>query len=211
MHGKVYESLDTLLLNVVLGYMAVLTYSEITPGKVITFDGNIYLVLKSHVMRKDMGKPSNQTKLRNLKNGKVSEIAFHAAEKVSEADVEDREVKFLYANRGEAWFCDPKDPKDRFKLVEDVIADQLPYMKPNMMVEMRTWEGELLGVHLPVKMEFKVTEAPPAIKGNTAQGGSKQAKIETGAMVSVPLFINQDDIIRVNTETGEYVERVEKA
>ncbi|MBU6310806.1 elongation factor P [Patescibacteria group bacterium] len=191
--------------------MATLTYSEITPGKVITFDGNIYLVLKSHVMRKDMGKPSNQTKLRNLKNGKVSEIAFHAAEKVEEADVESREVKFLYANRGEAWFCDPTDPKDRFKLLTEVIEDQLPYMKANMLVEMRTWEGELLGVHLPIKMDFVIKDAPPAIKGNTVSGGSKQATLETGAVVSVPLFINPGDTIRVNTETGEYVERVEKA
>ncbi len=191
--------------------MAVLTYSEITPGKVITFDGNIYLVLKSHVMRKDMGKPSNQTKLRNLKNGKVSEIAFHAAEKVSEADIENREVKFLYANRGEAWFCDPENPKDRFKLLEEVIEDQLPFMKPNMTVEMRTWEGDLLGVHLPVKMEFVIKDAPPAIKGNTVSGGSKQAILETGATLSVPLFINPGDTVRVNTETGEYVERVEKA
>lgn len=191
--------------------MAVLTYSEITPGKVITFDGNIYLVLKSHVMRKDMGKPSNQTKLRNLKNGKVSEIAFHAAEKVEEADIEEREVKFLYANRGEAWFCDPNDPKDRFKLVEDVIADQLPFMKPNMLVEMRTWEGDLLGVHLPIKMDFVIKDAPPAIKGNTVSGGSKQAVLETGATISVPLFINPGDTIRVNTETGEYVERVSKS
>ena len=191
--------------------MAVLTYSEITPGKVITFDGNIYLVLKSHVMRKDMGKPSNQTKLRNLKNGKVSEIAFHAAEKVEEADIESREVKYLYSTKGEAWFCDPNNPKDRFKLLEDVIEDQLPFMKPNMIVEMREWEGDLLGVHLPVKMEFVIKDAPPAIKGNTVSGGSKQAVLETGATISVPLFINPGDTIRVNTETGEYVERVTKS
>lgn len=191
--------------------MAILTYSEITPGKVITFDGNIYLVLKSHVMRKDMGKPSNQTKLRNLKNGKVSEVAFHAAEKVEEADVEEREVKFLYANRGEAWFCDPEKPSDRFKLLEEVIADQLPFMKPNTVVEMRTWEGDLLGVHLPIKMDFVIKDAPPAIKGNTVSGGSKQAVLETGATLSVPLFINPGDTIRVNTETGEYVERVSKS
>lgn len=191
--------------------MAVLAYSEITPGKIITFDGNIYLVLKSHVMRKDMGKPSNQTKLRNLKNGKVSEIAFHAAEKVEEADVETREVKYLYANRGEVWFCDPKNPKDRFKLVEDVIGEQLQYMKADMLVEMQTWEGELLSVHLPIKMDFIIKDAPPAIKGNTVSGGTKQATIETGAVISVPLFINPGDTIRINTETGEYVERVSKS
>lgn len=191
--------------------MAVLSYSDITPKKIITFDGNIYEVLASHVMRKDMGKPSNQTKLRNLKNGKVSEIAFHAAEKVEEADVESREVKFLYANRGEVWFADPNNPKDRFKLMEDVLGDKLQYMKVNMMVEMRSWEGDLLTVNLPIKMDFVIKDAPPAIKGNTVSGGSKQATIETGAVVSVPLFINPGDTIRINTETGEYVERVEKA
>ncbi len=191
--------------------MAVLDYSDITPKKIITFDGNIYEVLSSHVMRKDMGKPSNRTKLRNLKTGKVAEVMFHAAERVEEADVESREVKFLYANRGEAWFCDANNPKDRFSLKEEVIADQLPFMKPNMLVEMRTWDGELLGVHLPIKMDFVIKDAPPAIKGNTVSGGSKQAMLETGAMISVPLFINPGDIIRINTDTGEYVERVEKA
>lgn len=191
--------------------MAVLDYSDITPKKIITFDGNIYEVLSSHVMRKDMGKPSNRTKLRNLKTGKVAEVMFHAAERVEEADVESREVKFLYANRGEAWFCDANNPKDRFSLKEEVIADQLPFMKPNMLVEMRTWDGELLGVHLPIKMDFVIKDAPPAIKGNTVSGGSKQAMLETGAMISVPLFINPGDVIRINTDTGEYVERVEKA
>jgi elongation factor P len=191
--------------------MAILAYSEITPGKVITFDGNIYLVLKSHVMRKDMGKPSNQTKLRNLKNGKVSEIAFHAAEKVAEAEVENREVKYLYTTKGDVWFCNPNDPKERFKLLEDVVAEQLQFMKPNMIVEMREWEGDLLGVHLPVKMDFVVKDAPPSVKGNTVQGGSKNVIIETGATVSAPMFINTGDVIRVNTETGEYTERVEKA
>ncbi len=191
--------------------MAVLAYSEITPGKIITFDDKIYLVLKSHVMRKDMGKPSNQTKLRNLKNGKVSEVAFHAAEKVEEAEVENREVKYLYATKGDVWFCDPANPKDRFSLKEEVVADQLAYMKQNMLVEMRMWEGELLGVHLPIKMDFAVKDAPPAIKGNTVSGGTKQAILETGAAVNVPLFINPGDIVKVNTETGEYVERVSKS
>ncbi len=190
--------------------MAVLQYSEITPGKIITFDDNIYLVLKSHVMRKDMGKPSNQTKLRNLKNGKVSEIAFHASEKVEEADVENRDVKYLYSTKGESWFCDPANPKDRFSLKDEVIEDQLPFMKPNMEVEMRTWDDELLGVHLPVKMDFVIKDAPPAIKGNTVSGGTKIATLETGATISVPLFINPGDTIRVNTETGEYTERVDK-
>lgn len=191
--------------------MAILSYSDIVPKKIITFDGNVYEVLASHVMRKDMGKPSNRTKLRNLKTGKVAEVMFHQAETVAEADIESREVKYLYTNRGEVWFADPENPKDRFKLDEPQVAEQLPFMKPNIVVEMRTWEGELLGVHLPIKMDFVIKDAPPAVKGNTASGGSKQAVLETGAVVNVPLFINPGDTVRVNTETGEYVERVSKS
>ncbi len=191
--------------------MAVLSYSEIVPKKIITFDGGIYEVVFSHVARKDMGKPSNRTKLRNLRTGKVSEVVFHQAEKVEEADVDEREVKFIYKNRGEAWFCDPKNPKDRFALKEEVIGDAVQFLKPDMLVELRKWEDELLGVHLPIKMELKVVEAPPAIKGNTAQGGTKIVTLEGGATVNAPLFINEGDIVRVNTDTGEYVERVEKA
>ncbi|MEK7530740.1 MAG: elongation factor P [Patescibacteria group bacterium] len=191
--------------------MSVLTYSEIVPKKIIVYEDGVYEVVASHVMRKDMGKPSNQTKLRNLKNGKVIQIAFHAAEKVNEADIEEREVKFIYKNKGEVWFTDPANPRDRFSLKEEVVADSLPFMKPDMLVNMRTWNDDLLGVHLPIKMEFVIKDAPPAIKGNTVSGGTKQAVLETGAVISVPLFINPGDTIRVNTETGEYTERVEKA
>ena len=191
--------------------MTILSYSEIVPKKIITFDGGIYEVVFSHVARKDMGKPSNRTKLRNLKTGKVSEVVFHQAEKVEEADVEEREVKFIYKNRGEAWFCDPKNPKDRFSIKEEVIGDAEQFLQPDMLVDMRSWDGELLGVHLPIKMEFKVVEAPPVVKGNTAQGGTKVVVLEGGATVNAPLFINEGDIVRINTDTGEYVERVEKA
>ena len=190
--------------------MSVLSYSEIVPRKIITFDGGIYEVVFSHVARKDMGKPSNRTKLRNLKTGKVAEVVFHQAEKVEEADVEEREVKFIYKNRGEAWFCDPHNPKDRFALKEEVIGDGLKFLKPEMLVEMRSWEGELLGVKLPIKIEFKVVEAPPSIKGSTAQGGNKVVTLEGGATIQVPMFINEGDVVRVNTETGEYTERVSK-
>lgn len=191
--------------------MGVLSYSEVVPKKIITFDGGIYEVVSSHVARKDMGKPSNRTKLRNLKTGKVSEVVFHQAERIEEADVEEREVKFIYKNRGEAWFCDPTNPKDRFALKEEVIGEAGKFLKPDMLVDMRSWGDELLGVHLPIKMDFKVVEAPPAVKGNTAQGGSKIVTLDGGATATVPLFINEGDIVRINTDTGEYVERVEKA
>ncbi len=191
--------------------MAILSYSEITAKKVITFDGGLYEVVSNHVARKDMGKPSNKTKLRNLKTGKVSDVTFHAAERVEEADLEEREVKFIYRNRGELWFCDPANPKDRFSIKEEVVGDSVQFLKPEMLVEMRSWEGELLGVQLPIKMDFKVTEAPPAVKGNTVQGGNKLVTLEGGATVNVPMFINEGDIIKINTDSGEYVERVSKS
>jgi elongation factor P len=191
--------------------MAVLSYSEVVPKKIITFDGGIYEVVYSHVARKDMGKPSNRTKLRNLRTGKVSEVVFHQAERIEEADLEEREVKFIYRNRGEAWFCDPNNPKDRFAIKEEVIGDPVQFLKTDMLVELRKWEDELLGVNLPIKMELKVKTADPAVKGNTAQGAMKQVTLETGAIINTPMFINEGDIVRINTETGEYVERVSKS
>src|SRR5258708_7321503 len=187
--------------------MAILEYNEITGKKIIVFEGEPYEVLSSHVFRKQMRKPVNQTKLRHLSSGRVVEHSFHAAEKAQEAEVESRTIKYLYNNRGEFWFCEEKDPSQRFTLDVSIIGDRSTFMKPNMTVELLTFEEQIVGLKMPVKIELKVVEAPPSIKGNTAQGGSKQVKLETGAMINAPLFINEGDTIRINTETGEYVER----
>lgn len=191
--------------------MSVLSYSEVVPKKLIIHEGQPFEVLSSHVFRKQMRKPVNQTKLRNLKTGKVTEVSFHQAETVEEADVERREVKFIYKNRGEAWFCDPDNPKDRFSIKEEMIGEQEKYLKAELLVELLVWDEEIIGVTLPIKMEFKVIEAPPSVKGNTAQGGTKLVALEGGSTVDVPLFINEGDVVRINTTTGEYVERAEKA
>ncbi len=191
--------------------MSVLSYNEIVQKKVIVYENQPYEVLTSHVFRKQQRKPVNQTKLRNVKTGKVLEISFHQNETVEEADVERREAKFLYKNRGETWFCDPADPKNRFAMPEELIGDNAKYLKPDLIVEMLVWEEKPIGLNLPIKMEFKVIDAPPSMKGNTAQGGNKVVTIEGGGTLNVPMFINEGDVIRVNTETGEYTERVEKA
>jgi elongation factor P len=102
------------------------------------------------------------------------------------------------------------DPSKRFEMNEEQIGNIGPYLKSNGPVEIVEFEGKIINVNLPVKMDFKVIEAPPSIKGNTAQGGVKAVKIETGAMVNVPLFVESGDIIRINTETGDYTERVGK-
>ncbi len=188
--------------------MSMLEYSDIKPGKFIVMDGVPYEVLSSHVFRKQQRKPVNDTKLRNLITGKVAENSFHQSEKVMEAELETRTVKFLYANRGEYWFSHKENPADRFKLDADVIGDQGKFLKANTLVDLLEFEGKLLGVKLPIKLELKVKEAPPSIKGNTAQGGTKVVILETGAEINAPLFVNEGDVIVVNTQTAEYVSRV---
>ncbi len=187
-----------------------LEYNEILPKKVILLDGEPYEVLDAHVFRKQQRKPVNQTKLRHLITGKVTEQAFHVSEKVAEADLSTKSVKYLYSNRGENWFCAENNPGDRFKLTDETLGSGRNFMKPNMIVEALVFNDEIIGVKLPIKMDLVVKEAPPAVKGNTAQGGSKQIVLETGATINAPLFINEGDVVRINTETGEYVERADK-
>lgn len=187
-----------------------LEYNEILPKKVILLDGEPYEVLDAHVFRKQMRKPVNQTKLRHLITGKVTEQAFHQAEKAEEADLSTKPVKFLYQNKGEWWFCAENNPADRFKLAEDILGPAGQFMKPNSFVEALIFDEKIISVKVPIKVELKVTDAPPAVRGNTAQGGSKQITLETGATINAPLFVNEGDVVRINTELAQYVERVDK-
>jgi elongation factor P len=187
-----------------------LEYNEILPKRVILLDGEPYEVLDAHVFRKQQRKPVNQTKLRHLITGKVTEQAFHVSEKVAEADLSTKTVKYLYTNKGERWFCAENNPADRFKLEEETIGTGAQFMKPNMTVDALVFDEKIIGIKLPIKMDLLVKDAPPAVKGNTAQGGTKQITLETGATINAPLFVNEGDIVRINTETGTYVERVDK-
>ncbi|PIR85010.1 elongation factor P [Candidatus Kaiserbacteria bacterium CG10_big_fil_rev_8_21_14_0_10_45_20] len=191
--------------------MAILSYNEVTPKKIIVWNDAPYEVLSSWVFRKQQRKPVNQTKLRNLKTGKVVEISFHQSESIPEADIEKKELVYIYTNKGEAWFHEEGNPKERISIPEDIVGHQVPYLKEKAVVDALLWDDEIIGIQIPIKVELAVVDAPPSVKGNTAQGGSKQVKLETGAMVSVPLFINEGDVIRINTDTGEYTERVNKA
>lgn len=191
--------------------MAVLAYNEITVRKFIVVDGEPCEVLASHVFRKQQRKPVNQTKLRNLRSGKVLEISFHQNETVEEADMENKTVTYLYENRGEFWFCEAGNPKNRFVLASSVLDDNFKFAKTNSDLDALAFNDEIIGVRLPIKVDLLVKEAAPAVKGNTAQGGSKIVVLETGATLTVPMFINEGDILRINTDSGEYVERVEKA
>ncbi|OGD68264.1 hypothetical protein A3I18_00030 [Candidatus Campbellbacteria bacterium RIFCSPLOWO2_02_FULL_35_11] len=170
-------------------------------------DGEPYEVISSHVFRKQQRKPVNQTKLKNLLTGKVVEKSFHQAEKVDEADIERKNIKYLYNNKGEFWFCEENDPSTRFSLSTDIISGS-QFMKQNSIVDARVFDERIISVSLPIKVTLLVKEAPPAVKGNTATGANKLVVLETGATVGVPIFVKEGDVIEVNTETGEYTGRV---
>jgi len=192
--------------------MAMLEYNEIRQRKFIIFEGEPYEVLDSHVFRKQQRKPVNQTKLRSMISGRIMEHSFHQSDKAVEAEIETKQIKYLYSNlkKNEVWFCYENKPGERFALPTDTIGPAIKFLKENSIVSAMTFDDRIIGVKLPIKVELKVTEAPPSIKGNTAQGGSKQVTLETGANVNAPLFINTGDIITVNTDTGEYTDRVSK-
>jgi len=187
--------------------MSMLEYSEIVQRKYIVLDGEPWEVVDSHVFRKQQRKPVNATKLKNLITGKVTERSFHVSEKVEEAELDSKDVKFLYENRDEFWFCNPEDPKDRFKIEESTIGPQAKFIKKDSIISVLSFKERMIGVKIPIKVELQVIEAHPAVKGNTAQGGTKTVKLETGAEIQVPMFIKEGEIVRVNTETGEYTER----
>jgi elongation factor P len=191
--------------------MAVLAYNEILPKKIILWNDEPYIVISSHVFRKQQRKPVNQTKIRSLRNGKVVEQTYHQNENAIEADIEYKQIEFIYESKGEFWFITPGKPAERFMLPSELVGEQMKYVKPKSEVEAMLFNEEIIGIHLPIKVDLKVTEAAPAVKGNTVQGGNKLVTLETGATCNVPMFVNEGDVIRVNTDSGEYDERVSKA
>jgi elongation factor P len=191
--------------------MAVLSYNEITPKKVIIFNDEPYLVISYHVFRKQQRKPVNITKLKNLKTGRVIENTFHVNEVAEEAELENKNITFIYRRGDEYWFHPTGAPSDRFVLSSELIGDQGKFIKDRTELSAVLYEEEIIGVKIPIKVELKVVDTVDAVKGNTSGGALKEAKVETGTTIMVPMFINQGDVIAINTEDGLYSERVEKA
>lgn len=192
--------------------MAMLEYNEVKERKIILWEGQPFEVISSHVFRKQQRKPVNATKLKNLITGRVAEVSFASSDKVEEADISNKIVKFLYKNKGEIWVCDPKDPSKRYSLKEDIVGDKIRFVKENTEIELVIFtndddEEQIIGIEVPIKVELLVKDAPPNVKGDSVTGGNKVVTLETGATINVPLFIEAGEKIRINTETGEYVER----
>jgi elongation factor P len=191
--------------------MSTLAYNEILPKKVIEFNNEPCVVLSAHVFRKQQRKPVNNTKLRGLQTGRVIEQTFHQSDTVKEADLESITITFIYRKPNECWFHRTGTPSDRFSLSDAVIGEQIRFLQPMHEYEALVYQDEVIGIKFPIKIDAKVTEAMPAVKGNTSSGAQKEVTIETGTTVMVPMFIHEGDVIRINTETGEYDERVTKA
>src|SRR3989338_1089953 len=193
--------------------MSKLEYSEIREKKIIIYDGEPCEVIESHVARTQQRKPQNQVKLKTLISGKTINATFHVSESADEADINKKDITFLYSNKGEYWFCDPNDKSNRFKLDVALMGNASKFLKQNSNVTALVWindddEEKIIKVTLPIKMNFKVKEAPPAVRGDTSKGGMKIITLENGATLNAPMFVAEGDTVSINTETGEYAERV---
>lgn len=184
-----------------------LDINDVKRGSLVVINNTPYAVLSVKHVHMGRGSAVVQSKLKDLKTGKVLEKSLRSSDDIEEAEIEKSEVQFIYERNGEYWFHESGNPGKRFSIDGGVVGEEKKFLKSNMEVKAYSFEGDIINIELPVKADYEVIDAPPSIKGNTSQGGSKVVVIEGGAKVNVPLFIEAGDIIRINTETGEYAER----
>jgi elongation factor P len=185
-----------------------LSYNDLKKGTLFSWNSNPYEVLEYNFSRMQQRKPVAQTKIRNLKTGSVSSQTFKSSDSFDEVDISKKQVVFVFRANGQCTFHTAGNPGKRFSVLEEKLGGAEKYLKAGEEVTARYIENEFLDIQVPIKIDLQVAEAPPAVKGNTAQGGLKQVTLETGLVINTPMFINKGDVIRVNTESGEYVERV---
>lgn len=183
-----------------------LSINEIKSGVTVLLDGEVYMVIETQHVKPGKGAAFARVKLRNFRNGGLQERTFRGDEKIEEAFVEERRLQYLYASGSLFHFMD-QDNFEEITVSQDNIADKKKFLKDNLEVAGNFYKNETLNINLPNFIEFKIIHTEPGIKGDTAKSGTKPAQIETGATVQVPLFINVGDRIKVDTRTGEYVER----
>lgn len=179
--------------------------NDLKPGVLIELDGELYAVLESHHNKVAQRRPVMQTKIKHLVTGKVRAETFQQSDKIVEADLERLKARFIYRTRDEFFF--QTDSGEKMKFGEEILAEKTGYLKKDTPVEIYIFKGQPILVELPIKVVLEVKNAPPATKGDTVQGALKEAELETGATVKVPLFIETGDKIEVDTRTGAYVRR----
>ena len=186
-----------------------LNHTDLKKGVIFTLEKQPYEVLESSFVFKGRGSSVVQTKVKNLITGNILSRTFHPGDNFEEAEIEKINVKFGYTHKGKFIFSRENDSSSRFELPKEVIDDSADFLKPNEIIEGMVFEGKIINISLPIKVQLKVTEAPPGIRGDRAQGGTKVVTLETGTTINAPLFIEQGDVIEVNTEGREYVRRIE--
>ena len=183
------------------------TTSDLKTGIVTKFNGDLHSIMSVEHRTPGNLRAFYQVKMRNLKNGKTIENRFRSGEEIEIERLEFKEYQFLYKDDTNYYFMD-NDTYEQTHLSESFVGDQGEFLKPGQNVQITFHDSKALSVEMPPHVELLITSAPPGIKGNTATGATKQATLETGAVVNVPLFVNEGDIIKVDIRSHEYIERV---
>ncbi|MCM8795956.1 MAG: elongation factor P [Candidatus Omnitrophica bacterium] len=184
-----------------------LSINDIKTGVTILVGNDVYIVIDAQHVKPGKGAAFVRAKCRNMKNSSIQELTFRGDEKIEPAFVEERKLQYQY-HTGELYhFMDQENFED-IVISEDILGDKKKFLKDALLVTGYFYKGEILNINLPNFVDFKVVHTEPGIKGDTAKSGSKPAEIETGTIVQVPLFIEVGDIIKVDTRSGEYIERV---
>jgi elongation factor P len=184
----------------------VISSNDFRPGVVVTLDGDLYAVVASQHVKRGRGSAYVRAKIRNLKTGAITERTFNAGERVPQAYLEHREMQYLYHESDDYVFMD-QQTYEQVTLNAGLLGDATNYLKDNTVVTVVHYENRPIAVELPNAVDLKVVETAPGIRGDTASGGSKPATLETGAVVQVPFFVEVGNVIRVDTRSGEYLER----
>ena len=183
--------------------------NEFKSGLKIILENDPYSIVENEMVKPGKGQAFNRVKVRNLKTGRVIERTFKSGDSVEAADVVETEMQYLYTD-GEFWHFMVPDTFEQIAAGESAVADAKNWIKEQETCIVTLWNGVPLYVAAPNHVELKIVETDPGVRGDTAQGGQKPAKLETGAVVRVPLFINEGEVIRVDTRTGTYISRVKQ-
>ena len=180
---------------------------ELRKGVVIELDGELWQILDYHHIKMGRGSAQVRIKFRNVKKGSTVEKSFQAGDRWPRAQIDRRPVQYLYRDGDDLHFMETES-YEQFSLTTDQLSDAVPYLKEGMILDRTSYEGETIGVELPVTVDLAVVETEPGYAGDTATGARKAAKLETGLTISVPLFVSEGDSVRVDTRTGEYQTRL---
>jgi len=186
-----------------------LTTNDLRKGARILINGEPYEILEVRPLKMAQRRVVWQTKARNLLTGSFFSQNLQQSDTFEEAEMSKIGVKFMYFHRDRFFFVEKNDSSKRFDFGVEKLGNAAQFLKPGEFVDGMAFNNKVINIVLPIKVQLKITEAPPGVKGERAQAGTKQVTLETGAKVNVPLFIEEGDVIEINTETGEYVKRVE--